>query len=73
MLPTGVNHYDAYDNALQSYYRATVFNRMLRAPERRDFWLHSEWVKKYCDGAKDRETRRFVEQWLKAKYDRKKK
>jgi hypothetical protein len=46
---------------------------MLHAPEQLDFWLHSEWVNESCDRAKDRETRRLVEQWLKAKTDRKKK
>jgi hypothetical protein len=51
-LPMGVNAYDAYDNALHFSYRATVFNRMLHAPERLDFWLHSEWVNKSCDARK---------------------
>jgi hypothetical protein len=64
--------YDAYGNARSFYYRSAVFNRMLHAPERLDFWLHSEWVNKYCDSAKDRETRRLVEQWRKAKSDRRK-
>jgi hypothetical protein len=64
--------YNAYGNARSFYYRSAVFNRMLHAPERLDFWLHSEWVNKYCDSAKDRETRRLVEQWRKAKSDRRK-
>ncbi|MGB8629965.1 MAG: hypothetical protein WCD69_11320 [Xanthobacteraceae bacterium] len=71
-LPIHDSAYDAYGNARSFYYRAAVFNRMLHASEQLDFWLHSEWVNKLCDGAKDRETRRLVEQWLKAKTDRKK-
>jgi hypothetical protein len=72
-LPTGVGGgaYDAYDNAKHFYYRVALFNRMLHAPERLDFWLRSEWLNKYCHMAKDRETRRLAEQWLKAKSGRK--
>jgi hypothetical protein len=68
-LPNGVGTgaYDAYSNARSFYYRAAVLNRMLHAPERLDFWLQSEWVNFYCDGRKDRETRRLVDQWRKAK------
>jgi len=57
--------YDAYRNTQAFYYRSAVFNRMLHAPERLDFWLNTEWVNFYCDRGKDRETRRFVEQWRK--------
>jgi hypothetical protein len=72
-MHVGDGAYDAYGNARSFYYRAAVLNRMLHAPERFDFWLHAEWVNKYCDGAKDRETRRLVEQWRKPKSDRRKK
>jgi hypothetical protein len=64
-MPEGTGAYDAYGNARSFYYRAAMFNRMLHAPERLDFWLHSEWVSKLCDGAKDRESRRLVERWRK--------
>jgi len=66
-LPDGVSTIDAYDNARSFYYRVAVFNRMLHAPDRLDFWLTSEWVNFYCDRAKDREARRLAEQWRKAK------
>jgi hypothetical protein len=59
----GAGAYDAYGNAQPYYYRAAVFNRMLHAPERLDFWLRTDWVLSYCDTARDRETRRFAEQW----------
>jgi hypothetical protein len=72
-MHVGDGAYDAYGNARSFYYRAAVLNRMLHAPERFDFWLHAEWVNKYCDGAKDRETRRVVEQWRKPNSDRRKK
>jgi hypothetical protein len=65
-LPMGVGGgaYDAYENAKHFYYRVAVFNRMLHAPDRLDFWLHAEWLNNYCHMAKDRETRRLAEQWL---------
>jgi hypothetical protein len=68
-LPLGVGGgaYDAYDNTKHFYYRVAVFNRMLHAPERLDFWLQAEWLNKYCHIAKDRETRRLAEQWRNAK------
>ena len=72
-MHVGDGAYDAYGNARSFYYRAAVLNRMLHAPERLDFWIHAEWVNKYCDGAKDRETRRLVGQWRKPKSDRRKK
>src|SRR5262245_58987708 len=59
--------YDAYRNADTFYYRTAVLNRMLHAPERLDFWLKSDLVSKRQDGRKDRETRRLVERWQKAK------
>jgi hypothetical protein len=66
-LPDTVSRggYDAYGNARRFYYRAALFNRMLHAPGRLDFWLRDDWVTSYCKSAKDRETRRFAEQWSK--------
>ena len=72
-MQVGDGAYDAYGNARSFYYRAAVLNRMLHAPERLDFWLHAEWINKYYDSAKDRETRRLVGQWRKPKSDRRQK
>jgi hypothetical protein len=72
-MQVGDGAYDAYGNARSFYYRPAVLNRMLHAPERLDFWLHAEWINKYCDSAKDRETRRLVGQWCKPKSDRRQK
>jgi len=69
-LPTGRSSFDAYENASKFYYRTAVLNRMLHAPERLGFWLLTDWVSFYRDGRKDRETRRLVERWQKAKAKR---
>ena len=61
----GLGGYDHYTNACAFHYRAIVLHCLLEAPDRLDRWLATPWLKRYCGGAKDRETLRLVAAWRK--------
>ena len=61
----GLGGYDHHINARAFHYRAIVLHCLLEAPDRLDRWLATPWLKRYCGGAKDRETLRLVAAWRK--------